>query len=59
VKLELFLDRQKKARIRLRARNGRILMSSEAYSSKSKAMKTAIAIRMLHFPDIVNLTRKK
>lgn len=63
MKLEIFLDSDRKARIRLRARNGKILMSSEAYSSKSKARKTAMVIYKLfwmnRYTPIVDLTVKK
>jgi uncharacterized protein YegP (UPF0339 family) len=42
-KLEIFKDKQKKCRIRLRSGNGRIIMSSEAYSSHNKALETVEA----------------
>lgn len=42
--IEMFLDQNKKPRLRLRARNGKIVMSSEAYASKRNAIDTAISI---------------
>ncbi len=39
--LKLFQDRRKQWRVRLKSLNGNIIMSSEAYSSKSKCLKTA------------------
>ena len=42
-KLEIFRDKQKKCRIRLRSGNGKIIMSSEAYSSHGKAIETVEA----------------
>jgi len=38
MKFQIFKDRKGKARVRLVARNGRILMTSEAYSRKAKAV---------------------
>jgi uncharacterized protein YegP (UPF0339 family) len=43
VKTELFRSKDG-WRVRLRARNGRVLMSSEAYSSKSKARQTKLLV---------------
>jgi uncharacterized protein YegP (UPF0339 family) len=42
--LELFKDKKDKYRIRLRASNGKIIMSSEAYASRRNAMDTANSI---------------
>ena len=39
-RIEIFRDKDKQCRIRMRASNGKIIMSSEAYSSKQKALKT-------------------
>ncbi len=44
MKLVLFRDINRKARIRLVADNGRIIMSSEAYSSKANAKQTVKAV---------------
>ncbi len=44
--LELFKDRRKQWRVRLKARNGNIIMSSEAYSCKSKCLQTAESIQL-------------
>lgn len=41
MQIELFLDKDKKWRLRIRAENGRIICSSEAYSSKRTCMDTA------------------
>ncbi len=44
MRIEMFLDKQGKPRLRLRATNGKILMSSEAYASKRNAKDTAESI---------------
>ncbi len=44
MRIEMFLDKNKKPRIRLRSRNGRILMSSEAYVSRRNAEDTVSTI---------------
>jgi uncharacterized protein YegP (UPF0339 family) len=43
--LELFQDKNNKWRIRLKGRNGKIIMSSEAYSSQHKALPSAGAVK--------------
>jgi len=55
MKVELFCDRAKKWRWRIRYQNGRIAASSEAYSSKAKALKSAKSCRdamRLGWPEI-------
>lgn len=47
--IELFKDNDSKWRWRLVARNGEILATSEAYSSKQKAKETAKKIRDSRF----------
>lgn len=42
--LEMFKDKNKKWRIRLRASNGKIIMSGEAYERKENAIKTLNSI---------------
>jgi len=57
-KLELFLDRAGRWRWRARYSNGRIAATSEAYSSKSTARKSAEALRegiRLGWPEIVEV----
>ena len=59
--LELFKDKIAKCRIRLRARNNKILMFSEAYASHRNAMDTAKAINDVFWPfdePIKDLTKK-
>lgn len=43
-RLELFTDKKGFARLRLVSRNGKIIMSSEAYSKPDKAKKTMKAL---------------
>ena len=57
-KLEIFRDKQKKCRIRLRSGNGRIIMSSEAYSSHSKAVETVNAFTHVCEMIVQDLTEK-
>jgi uncharacterized protein YegP (UPF0339 family) len=57
-KLEIFRDKQKKCRIRLRSGNGRIIMSSEAYSSHSKALETVNAFTHVVDMVVTDLTEK-
>lgn len=45
--LELFRDRSRRYRWRIRAANGQILASSEAYSSKGKAWQTAARLGLV------------
>lgn len=67
---EIFLDRKKQYRFRLRAANGEIVCQSEAYTTKAKAKKgiTAIfaclaSIEQLAggnlYDSVVDLTRAK
>lgn len=51
--LQLFQDKNKHWRIRLKATNGKVVMSGEAYSSKRKALKTARSIIAKHITVIV------
>lgn len=44
MKIQLFKDSDDKWRWRLRAKNGAVLATSEAYSSKDKAKQTASAV---------------
>lgn len=53
MRLEIFKDKAGAPRLRLRAGNGRIIMSSEAYSSKRAATETAQSVQKLmkdHMP---------
>lgn len=52
MKLILFRGKEGYWRIRLKAANGRILMSSEAYSKKDKARKTAESISVFVGEDL-------
>lgn len=45
MRLQIFKDKNGKARLRLVGRNGEIIMSGEAYSSRAMATKTAMAIQ--------------
>ncbi len=49
LKIQLFKDKKKQWRFRLRAPNGNILCSSEAYSKKCSASKTAELIQGAKF----------
>jgi len=44
--LEAFTDKAKQARFRMKAKNGKIILSSEAYSSPAKANQTMHAVAM-------------
>jgi uncharacterized protein YegP (UPF0339 family) len=57
MRIELFKDKNKECRIRLVAKNNKIIMTSEAYSSKAKAKKTIksiLKISSFNFIDLVN-----
>ena len=60
-KIEIFEDVDGKCRVRLKASNGKILMSSEAYSTWNKAKQTAMKIWELMPGDVgmVDLVRGK
>ena len=55
-KYEIYTDKAKKFRFRLKAANGEIIASSEAYESKASAKKGIESVKNNAGSDVVDLT---